>query len=236
MRELDFHALRETLLRGGVAPKHVRRTIAELRDHHTDLFGEALAKGCTFEDAEREASLRLGEADALAAEVLARPELRTWTHRWPWLAYCVAPTFVLGLASLTLLLLLGLSGVVHTDEATFSGRWGSPASIWSLSGAIRLYYSLGLPVMVAGACCFVAAQRRVSIRWPLIGVAIASIIGAAIQVNVAWPYGPAADGVISMSISVPPFPGSGGTVLRAALTSALTLGPFLWWRKRAART
>jgi len=43
MHEPDFHSLRERLLRGGVAPKHVRRTIAELRDHHADLFAEAFA-------------------------------------------------------------------------------------------------------------------------------------------------------------------------------------------------
>ena len=81
MREPDFHLLRERLLRGGVAPKHVRRTIAELRDHHTDLFAEAFSRGCSVEDAEREASIRLGDEDSLAAEVLARPELRSWAHR-----------------------------------------------------------------------------------------------------------------------------------------------------------
>lgn len=234
MREPDFQSLRERLLRGGVAPKHVRRTIAELRDHHTDLFGEALAGGCSIEDAEREASIRLGDEDSLAAEVLARPELQSWAHRWPWIAYCVTPTFLLGLAFVALLWLFGFSDVVRIDRGTFLDRWGSPAAVWSVAGAIRLFHSIGLPVLLAGACCVVAAQRRVPLRWPLIGVLIAAIVGGAIQFNVIWPYGPEASGALSVRISVPPFPGSGGTVLRAAATCALTLGPYLWWRKRAA--
>jgi hypothetical protein len=236
MREPDFHLLRERLLRGGVAPKHVRRTIAELRDHHTDLFAEAFSRGCSVEDAEREASIRLGDEDSLAAEVLARPELRSWAHRWPWIAYCVTPTILLGVAFVALLLLVGFSHAVRTDQGTFSARWGSPAAVWSVSGAVRLFYSFGLPVLLTGACCFVAGQRRVALKWPLIGVIIASIVGAAFQFNVVWPHGPEAAGAISMRISVPPFPGSGGTLLRAAATCALSLGPYLWWRKRLART
>jgi hypothetical protein len=236
MREPDFHSLRERLLREGVAPKHVRRTIAELRDHHTDLFAEAFAGGCSIENAEREASIRLGDEDCLAAEILARPELRSWGHRWPWIAYWVTPTFLLGLAFAALPLLLGVSQVVRTDQGTFSDRWGSPTAVWSVSGAIRLFYSFGLPVLLAAACCFAAGQRRVALRWPLIGVIIASIVGGAIQFNVVWPYGPEANGALAMTISVPPFPGSRGTLLSAASTCALTLLPYLWWRKRVART
>lgn len=235
MREPDFDALRERLLRGGVAPKHVRRTIGELRDHHTDLFAEAFAGGCSIENAEREASMRLGDEDFLAAEVLARPELRSWADRWPWIAYCVMPTFLLVVATLALVVLLGLSDAAHTDHRTFSDRWGSPEAVWSVSGAIRLFYSFGLPVLLAGACCLVAGQRRVAVRWPLIGVIIASIVGGAVQFQVVWPYGPAADGAVSLRLSWPPFPGSGAAALRAALTCAVTLGPFLWWRKRVAR-
>jgi len=235
MREPDFHDLRETLLRGGVAPKHVRRTIAELRDHQTDLFGEALSRGCSFEDAEREASMRLGDEDALAAVVLARPELQSWTHRWPWIAYGVTPTFLLGLAFVTLVLLLGFSDVVRTDQHTFSERWGSPESVWSVAGAVRMFASFGLPMLLAATCCFVAAQRRVAVRWPLIGVVIASIVGAAVQFNVAWPQGPDVSGALAVRITVPPFPGSVGAMLRATATCALTLGPFLWWKKRVAR-
>jgi hypothetical protein len=236
MREPDFYWLRERLVREGVAPKHVRRTIAELRDHHTDLFAEAFARGCSVEDAEREASTRLGDEDFLAAEVLARPELRTWAYRWPWIAYGVTPTLLLVLAFVALLLLLGLSHVARTDQGTFSARWGSPAAVWSVFGAMRLFYSVGLPVVLAGACCFVAGQRGVASRWPLMGVVIASVVGAALHFNIVWPHGPEANGALSLQLTVPPFPGSGDAMLRAVATCAVTLGPFLWWRKRLGRS
>jgi len=171
----------------------------------------------------------------LAAEILARPELRSWAHRCPWVAYCVTPAALFVVASAALVLLLGVSGAVHTDRGTFSNRWGSPSSVWSLSGAIRLFYTFGLPLLFTGACCFVAGQRRAALRWPVIGVIVASIIGGAIQLDVVWPYGPNVSGALAIKIGVPPFPGFVGTLLRAATTCALTLGPFLWWRKRAAR-
>ena len=232
MREANFHSLRETLLRGGIAPNHVRRTIAELRDHHTDLFAEAFARGCSVEDAGQEASMRLGNEDSLSAAILARRELKSWTHRWPWVAYWLAPTIMFVPAFLLLSLLLGLSGAVHVDHDTFVRRWGSPYSAWSLAGAIRLFYNVGLPFLLAGACCFVSGQRRAALRWPVIGVVIASIIGGAIQWDLFWPYGPQVRGAISIRIGVPPFPGSAGTLSRAATTCALTLGPFLWWKRK----
>src|SRR5215467_5168518 len=174
MREADLRSLRETLLRGGIAPKHVRRTITELLYHHTDLFSEALAKGCSVENAEHEATVRLGDEDSLAAKILARPELRSWMHRWPWLAYWVIPTVLFIPAfAVVAFLLVGLSGAVHVLRDTFLSRWGSPDSVRSLADAVRLFSNFGLPLVFAGACCFVAGRRRAALRWPMIGVVIA---------------------------------------------------------------
>jgi len=236
MHESDFNSLKETLLHGGVAPKHVRRTIAELRDHHTDLFAEAFARGCSVENAEREASIRLGEHDALAAQILARPELRSWAHRWPWLVYCVTPTVVFIFVFAALLLLLGRSGAGHADYSSYASRWGSPESLWSLPGAIRLFSAVGLPLFLAGGCCFLAGRRRTAPRWPIVGVILASIIGAAFQLDVCWPHGANAHGALCLATNLfPPFVGITGTILRAVATSVATLGPYLWWRRRVMR-
>src|ERR1700730_5057535 len=59
-----FHELRERLLRAGVAPRHVRRYLAELADHLADLRAEEERAGAL--DAERAALARLGGIDALA--------------------------------------------------------------------------------------------------------------------------------------------------------------------------
>src|SRR4051794_1179420 len=149
MREAAFRSLSETLLRGGISPKHVRRTIAELRDHHTDLFGEAFARGCSVELAEHEASTRLGDEDSLAAKILARPELKSRAHRWPWLAYWVTPSVLFIPAFVAAAFLLaGLSGAIGVLRNTMLNRWGSPESVRSLAGAVRLLYNFGLPLLL----------------------------------------------------------------------------------------
>lgn len=232
MGEPDFGALTERLLRGGVAPKHVRRLVAELRDHHTDLFSEAFASGRSLEEAGLEASIRLGDNDTLASEVLARPELRSWAHRWPRVAYGVTPTVLLAVAWAGLLLALGLSSAVGVDRETFASRWGAPESSLSLVGAIRLY-TFGLPALLSGACCLLAGRRRAALRWPVLGVLLVSIVGGASQIDLVWPDGPTAAAWLSLRLAVlPPFPDLSGTVLRAVTSCALTLGPYLWWRRR----
>jgi hypothetical protein len=41
MHNSRFDGIRERLLRGGVAPRHVRRTLQELEDHFTDLVARS---------------------------------------------------------------------------------------------------------------------------------------------------------------------------------------------------
>jgi hypothetical protein len=41
----QFEKIRESLLRGGVAPRHVARYTRELRDHFDDLVREERANG-----------------------------------------------------------------------------------------------------------------------------------------------------------------------------------------------
>jgi hypothetical protein len=236
MREPDFNSLKERLLRNGVAPKHVRRTIAELKDHHTDLFSEALARGHSVEEAAPEASIRLGDEDMLAAEVIARPELRSFAYRWPWVAYGLTPIvlFVAGLAGLVVLLWLATKGSIP-DYYTFVRRWGAPDASRSPSGAIRLFYMLGVPLVLGGVCCVLAGRRRAALGWPVLGVVLLSIITAVHQLDVCWPQGPNATGGLCMAVSViPPIHNFGITVLRAVASCALTLGPYLWWRTRLA--
>ena len=42
---IRFDRLRERLLQGGVARRHVKRTLAELRDHYDDAIDDGLAQG-----------------------------------------------------------------------------------------------------------------------------------------------------------------------------------------------
>ncbi|MCB2108650.1 MAG: hypothetical protein KDE14_13165, partial [Rhodobacteraceae bacterium] len=98
MSRPDFESLYEKLLRGGVAPRHARRYVKELGDHYDDLIAAAVKTGATRAEAEAQAHARLGSEEALVETALARPELKSWSARWPWAVYgpgAVAAAFVI---------------------------------------------------------------------------------------------------------------------------------------------
>jgi hypothetical protein len=83
MREGQFESLRLELLRSGVTPVYVERTIRELEDHFSDLESAALENGVDAAEATRVAVAALGSERAIAAAVLGRPELLTFETRYP---------------------------------------------------------------------------------------------------------------------------------------------------------
>lgn len=91
-----FGALRLELLRGGVSPLYVDRTILELSEHYEDLQSDALESGLSRDAAAQAAHARLGSVETIAAAVLARPELLSWSHRWPTVALCVRSAATIG--------------------------------------------------------------------------------------------------------------------------------------------
>jgi hypothetical protein len=114
----QFEALRLELLKGGVSPIYVERTILELSEHCEDLERDALAAGLTNDDASRTARTMLGAHDLLAAAVLARPELLSWSKRWPTLALLVRSAAAIGV-------LPALPVLYCVDRGEYIARWGS---------------------------------------------------------------------------------------------------------------
>jgi len=105
---MRFEALRETLLKGGVAPRHVRRYLAELSEHLDDLTAQQREVGYDAEDAAIRARARLGDDDRLAQAMLEQPGMRSWPARLPWLVFVALPPAAT--------LLLGLKRLVHHDH------------------------------------------------------------------------------------------------------------------------
>jgi hypothetical protein len=96
MRDAGLESLRLELLRGGVNPLYVDRTIVELGEHYADLESAALAAGQTPADAARGAAAALGNQGELAAAILARRELLTFRTRWPRVAHCLHSVAAIG--------------------------------------------------------------------------------------------------------------------------------------------
>ena len=131
MRRPDVEALRTGLLRAGVAPRNVRRTVLELGDHYDDLVDEAVATGLDRDDAECQACRELGDLDRISAEITARPELRGWAWHYPRLAmiaYSVACIAVLPAVPL-------IAGVVNAPALA---RWIGCAFLSGLVTATML--------------------------------------------------------------------------------------------------
>jgi hypothetical protein len=95
---MRFEGLREILLKGGVAPRYVRRYLAELSEHLDDLIEKQQAQGYEGEDATLRARALLGEDRELAAAMLERKSLRSVTARAPWLIFGLLPP-VAGIAA-----------------------------------------------------------------------------------------------------------------------------------------
>lgn len=91
MRRPDLGEFRRELLQSGVAPRTVQRTAMELADHYDDLVDDAIARGMSRADAERQAHTDLGDLQTIAAEMAARPELRSWAWQHPRLALVFYP-------------------------------------------------------------------------------------------------------------------------------------------------
>jgi hypothetical protein len=86
-----FQVLRARLLDGGVSPRRVRRLLQELRAHCADLRAEGERAGLDGAAALQRAVRRLGTEAALAEHFLARREYLSWSRRWPWAVFGIAP-------------------------------------------------------------------------------------------------------------------------------------------------
>jgi len=135
---LDLSGLRKELIRSGIAPRHVRRTMDELSDHYEDLVDEALDGGASRIEAHALASRKLGEIATIGAAVRARPELRSWAYRFPRIASVVYPlTFVALLPAAPVFL-----GYAYANHVA---RWGACLLLSALvTAAMFLFLQLAI--------------------------------------------------------------------------------------------
>lgn len=130
MPDERFESLRLELLRSGVSPVYVERTIAELGEHYADLVAAARAAGLSAAAAEREARATLGNDRTIAAAVLAHPELLRFSTRWPRVAHCLHSAAVIGTIP-------GLPVMFCLEHRPELARWGAAVgAAVTLMGAV----------------------------------------------------------------------------------------------------
>jgi hypothetical protein len=117
-----FESLRLELLRSGVSPVYVERTILELAEHYADLESAALASGLCADDAARVAWTAIGNERAIAGAILAHRELLTFSTRYPRVAQCLQSAATIGT-------LPGLPLMFCIEHRPELARWGAAVSL-----------------------------------------------------------------------------------------------------------
>tara|TARA_R110002124_G_scaffold1797_12_gene11456 strand:+ start:395 stop:1030 length:636 start_codon:yes stop_codon:yes gene_type:complete len=181
--------LRESLLRAGLAPRHVERYLRELAEHRDDIAAHLIQTGLTPSAAQRQAALRLGDHDTLLMPMLVDRRIYSRAARWPALCYLVLP-----LATQAAVVLAGVLALV---VATATGLRPAIADL----GRGTALLLLAAPIGIAWLTLFAACRRRAALRWPLLGAVAGAGLAAALQLVVIAP-GPAT-GRIELSLGLP---------------------------------
>lgn len=231
MRNAHFAALKERLLRAGVAPKHVRRTVMELEAHRQDIITELRGRGVPVAQAEDEARARLGSDDTLAASVLARPELRSWARKRPWAAFTIVP--IVSFLAAFVVWVVSFIVLVETLKDALGMPFLERAGVRPVAAFLFSTALWGLPVLIGGACMWFAAVRRAGAAWPIAGVAIISLTAAAANLSLDWPA-PPAQAAFSAGIGINT-DNALPVAMRGGAMMGIVLLPFFAWRWRIAQ-
>jgi len=232
-----FDRLSERLLAAGIAPRHVRRYVRELSDHFDDLVREESEGGASRELAQTRALSRLGHESDLAEAMLARPELRSLTSRFPWAVFGLGPIALLAL-SVVGGIFLEIWIINHTS---FVWAWfhmqPSPATARVATKIYTAYNTLvvfGGPLLFAWLFTWIGTRQRMPQAWIIAGVAIVCVLGG-FQNLIFYDTGCRGCGHLLMqSAFIPPFPHFAEGVARAAMNLAIAGG--IWWLSARKKT
>ncbi|HTW74978.1 MAG TPA: hypothetical protein VMD56_08695 [Steroidobacteraceae bacterium] len=190
MPDPTFPSLRRRLIAGGISPRRVRRLLQELRDHYTELVLEQQRTGSP-RPAEA-ASALLGTEESLAAQLLARRELLSWSRRWPWAVYALAPLLIFPTAFVaTICLMVGLAHVLN------GMRHSAPVAFLDVMRAIRYFDLYLMPVIVASGLAVLARRRGVSPVWAWLSIALFALLSSLTNISVTLQHIGAGAGVSS---------------------------------------
>jgi hypothetical protein len=228
MPQPRFDKLSERLLRAGIAPRHVRRYVGELRDHFDDLVREEIDGGATRDGAAAKALSRLGNNDDLVQAMLVRPGVRSMTARFPLVVFGFGPLLLLFVsivgAALIDIGVLDLTGVLAKMLGAQPHRL-PPAWFTLMIATWNTTTAYGAPLAVAALIYFIGKRQHMSSTWIVAGIAIACIIGG--FQNLSW-YDTGTKGELELTSGLyPPFPDFAAGVARAIAGLAAAAGT--WW-------
>ena len=217
--------LRERLLRAGVAPRHVRRYLAELADHLADLRAEEERAGRSPADAQSAALIRLGTMDELTKAMIGQRQLQSWCVRAPWAMFGLAPLLLLAGVYFVALLILWSGWKIFLPGANtpFVAIHGFAIFYF---GVGRLLY-FGAPILVGWGIALLAARQRLKAVWPTVGLVLIAWMGGTARVHAGSTAVPGGLGHVSMDFALASSVQEG--LFHASVILSLTVLPYLIW-------
>lgn len=229
--------LRERLLRGGVAPRHVRRYLRELTEHLADLTAEERAAGYAGPDAENAALARLGNMDELAEAMIRQRQFQSWANRAPWLTFGGGSLAALAAAYLIAcsLLLCGWKLFMPTAETPFGQTLSGMHAFAKVYFVADKSWYFGAPIVVGLGIAIIAVRQRLNSVWLAIGLGLVAYMGATARI---FANRETLHNKFTVSMSFFSLPGSraaaSGELLYALAIFILSILPYLAWRFRNA--
>ncbi len=228
--ETPFPQLRESLLRAGIAPRHVCRYLAELSDHLVDLAAEEQQRGLSSAEAHTAALTRLGTVDTLAHAMIAQSRFQSLSARVPWAVFSLTPILLLAAVWFFAICLLRLGWHLFLPGAItpFSAGPGphhlfDPHNVYfQLNRA--LYF--GGPILVGWCMVATAARQRLKSLWPLFSLALLGLLAATAHVEANRLVIPSGFGHIRLTFALT----SAAQIEYAMVVLLLSLPPYLLWK------
>ena len=229
---MRFESLQENLLKGGVAPRHVRRYLAELSEHLDDLTAQQREAGFDGDDAVIRARAKLGSDAELAGAMLEQKQFRSLTARAPWAVFGLLPPIAGIVAAFALIAPLAL--IARVGRMTSPGGLHSPMWFQHLASAVTMLGNLALPPLLATTFILLAVRQRIASAWPLLAVVLLALLD--LQFQAQFPPAGHRGGslVIGAALWLIHPDGLVNTWPLAPMQLVLTLLPALWlcWMRR----
>lgn len=228
--EKPLDELRERLLGGGVAPRHVRRYLRELAEHLADLRAEEMAAGRSAADADAAALSRLGSVEQLASAMLGQRQFQSWSARAPWVMFSAVQLLLLASLYVVALLILWSGWQLFLPDAD--------TPFVDVHGFAVVYFGIGhllynvAPILVGWGIGLIAMRQRLAPGWPAAGMALIAWMGGAVQVEAGRTAVPVGFAHIRVDVSPWFFAHSVLSALPLLATLALTMLPYFIWRVR----
>lgn len=175
-----FEAIREELLRAGIAPGYARRCVTELREHLSDLTEHERSCGLDEKEAAERAAARLGSAEQLVQAIIEKGAPRSLTARTPCAVFAALPIVLLlgALLANTALMMHLLWPVRELPPSAMPAGYRELVALMSF-----VANDLVGAILIAG-CIGAAVRQRLQSSWPWIGIALIALFNALLGFHV----------------------------------------------------